>query len=47
MDYIFTQKELYYLDDIMPGFKPNRTASNSKDLDKEEPLVVKYNSLNF
>jgi len=37
MDYIFSQKELFYLDDIMPG----SIKEQSKDIEKIEP-VIKY-----
>lgn len=30
MDYFFTQKELYYLDDIMPSIKRKRNSENKK-----------------
>ena len=29
MDYIFTQKELYWLDDILPGIKVDQTRRNT------------------
>ncbi len=36
LDYVFTQRELFWLDDILPGSKLDKKKSSKKQADEEE-----------